>query len=130
LVIEHATGGSGADELIGNNVGNVLTGIGGNDILTGNAGNDHLRGGNGNDVMVGGAGYDFFLFNTAPSAATNFGRITDYTPAYDTIQLENAVFTRLPPEPSMPHCSGRPPPRPTATASLCTTARRATCSMT
>jgi Ca2+-binding RTX toxin-like protein len=94
-VIEHATGGSGPDQLIGNNVGNVLSGAGGNDILRGNAGNDHLRGGFGNDTMVGGAGYDFFMFNTQPNAATNFDRITDYTSAYDTMQFENAVFTRF-----------------------------------
>ncbi|MEL6997779.1 MAG: M10 family metallopeptidase C-terminal domain-containing protein [Pseudomonadota bacterium] len=40
VVIENATGGSGADTLIGNDAANVLTGNAGNDTLTGGAGAD------------------------------------------------------------------------------------------
>jgi Ca2+-binding RTX toxin-like protein len=94
VVIENATGGSGNDSLIGNVAANVLTGAGGNDTLSGLGGNDRLRGNGGNDTMFGGFGYDAFLFNTAPGSS-NHDTIKDYVPAYDNIQLENAVFTKL-----------------------------------
>jgi Ca2+-binding RTX toxin-like protein len=44
---------------------------------------------------AGRAGYDTFVFNTAPNGASNVDRITDFSPVYDTIQLENAVMTGL-----------------------------------
>jgi hypothetical protein len=44
VVIENATGGGGADTIIGNSVANVLRGNGGNDVLTGGAGNDTFIG--------------------------------------------------------------------------------------
>jgi hypothetical protein len=40
IVIENATGGSGADTIIGNGFDNVLKGGNGNDVLTGSGGND------------------------------------------------------------------------------------------
>ena len=40
IVIENATGGSGADTIIGNGVDNVLKAGNGNDVLTGSGGND------------------------------------------------------------------------------------------
>ena len=40
VVIENATGGNGADTIIGNAVDNVLKGGNGNDVLTGSGGND------------------------------------------------------------------------------------------
>lgn len=58
VVIENATGGSGNDELIGNEVSNVLTGNGGDDTLFGAGAGDDLRGGNGTDVLNGNAGND------------------------------------------------------------------------
>lgn len=61
-IIENATGGSARDLLIGNDVANVLTGLGGDDVLRGLAGNDTLVGGAGNDVLTGGAGNDRFVF--------------------------------------------------------------------
>jgi Ca2+-binding RTX toxin-like protein len=85
-VIETAVGGSGNDILIGSVNGNVLSGGGGN---------DSLRGGFGNDTLIGGAGNDWFLFNTASNTTTNHDKITDYVVANDTIQLENAVFTKF-----------------------------------
>jgi Ca2+-binding RTX toxin-like protein len=51
--IENATGGSGADTLIGNGLANVLKG---------GAGNDRISGGMGDDTMDGGTGKDTFLF--------------------------------------------------------------------
>jgi len=58
VTIENATGGSGADRLIGNGVANTLTGSNGNDTLEGGGGNDRLNGGGGNDRLIGGSGED------------------------------------------------------------------------
>lgn len=57
-VIEHATGGRGADDITGNAVANTLRGGDGDDVLTGGAGNDSLRGGAGGDTLRGGLGND------------------------------------------------------------------------
>ncbi|GGL78806.1 hypothetical protein [Wenxinia marina] len=57
-VIERATGGSGADLLIGNEQGNVVTGNGGNDLLIASDGNDTVYGGSGSDGVYGGDGAD------------------------------------------------------------------------
>jgi Ca2+-binding RTX toxin-like protein len=113
VVIESAYGGNGSDLLIGNGAANTLVGRAGNDSLQGGlgndslqgglgndslqggSGNDSLHGGPGNDTLSGGAGLDRFAFNTAPNAATNHDRVTDYYVPHDTIQLENAVFTRF-----------------------------------
>ncbi|MCA0918738.1 M10 family metallopeptidase C-terminal domain-containing protein [Pseudooceanicola nanhaiensis] len=54
VVIENATGSSGADWLTGNDAANVLTGNAGNDVLSGLAGRDLLQGGVGDDTMYGG----------------------------------------------------------------------------
>jgi serralysin len=51
-LIENAVGGPGNNELIGNQVANVLTGLSGFDTLTGGAGNDQLDGGEGYDTAV------------------------------------------------------------------------------
>jgi Ca2+-binding RTX toxin-like protein len=104
VVIENAYGGNGHDLLIGNGAANALLGRAGNDALQGRLGNDSLQGGLGNDslqggfgndTLYGGGGFDRFVFNTAPNAATNHDRIMDYYVPHDTIQLENAVFSRF-----------------------------------
>lgn len=56
--IENAVGGSGADRINGNAVGNQLVGGAGDDTLLGNGGNDILIGGGGRDVLTGGADND------------------------------------------------------------------------
>ncbi len=56
--IENAIGGSGDDELTGNDIDNILTGNGGSDSLHGNLGNDTLYGGAGDDSLFGGGGND------------------------------------------------------------------------
>lgn len=61
-VIENANGGSGNDQLIGNDANNTLLGNNGNDNLIGGGGNDILRGGYGNDNMSGGAGNDTIYY--------------------------------------------------------------------
>jgi len=56
--IEHATGGSGDNVLIGNGDANVLDGGGGNDDISGLGGDDELLGGSGSDDISGGDGND------------------------------------------------------------------------
>lgn len=58
VTIENATGGSGADQLVGNDVANLLRGREGDDALAGNGGNDTLFGAAGIDHLEGGAGAD------------------------------------------------------------------------
>lgn len=72
-----------------------LTGSKYNDKLTGNAGNNIINGGKGNDTLTGGSGNDIFVFSTAFNASTNKDTITDFSSLYDTIKLENAIFTAL-----------------------------------
>ena len=57
-VIENATGGAGSEIIIGNDVGNVLKGMGGDDVLDGGAGNDSMEGGTGNDAFYVDSGDD------------------------------------------------------------------------
>ena len=65
--VEAVEGGSGNDELLGNDVANYLSGgagddrvdgRGGSDIIDGGTGDDALAGGKARDVIVGGAGAD------------------------------------------------------------------------
>src|SRR3990167_8432293 len=51
------------------------------------------RGGRGNDVLTGGAGNDVFRFADT-LGSTNVDTVTDWAVG-DSIQLENAIFTRL-----------------------------------
>jgi Ca2+-binding RTX toxin-like protein len=79
--------------LTGNSTANLLDGGRGNDILSGASGNDTLSGGLGNDLLTGGAGQDVFRFNSALVA--NIDKINDFVVAEDTIQLDNAIFTKF-----------------------------------
>ncbi|MBB4040042.1 serralysin [Microvirga flocculans] len=95
VVIEHATGGSGSDTLIGNDAHNTLKGNSGADTLKGGAGNDRLFGGAGDDRLYGGQGQDKFCFNTRLSdepSSRNVDRVMDFNPVSDVIYLEDAVF--------------------------------------
>jgi Ca2+-binding RTX toxin-like protein len=88
--------GLGGNDRISGLIGDdALFGGKGNDALYGGPGNDALYGGAGKDTLTGGADYDFFVFNTAPNALTNVDRIIDFSVAYDTIVLENAVMRGL-----------------------------------
>ena len=79
--IENLNGSLFNDNLIGNALANQLLGGSGNDTLSGGAGNDTLTGGIGNDV--------FKLLDLSKEM------IKDFSVPDDTIQLENAIFTRL-----------------------------------
>ena len=57
-LIENATGGSGADTIIGNAAVNLLSGGAGGDTIYGRGGNDSIAGGTGDDYLLGEAGND------------------------------------------------------------------------
>ena len=63
---ENITGGSGADTLVGNELGNVLIGGEGDDCLIGNAGSDTIYGNAGADTLRGGTGTDDLDPGTGP----------------------------------------------------------------
>ncbi len=52
-LIENATGGSGDDDILGNQAANILRGNNGADRLIGSAGSDRLYGGASNDILAG-----------------------------------------------------------------------------
>lgn len=91
----NGTGNSLNNTLAGNGGNNRLNGAGGNDTVNGGAGNDTINGGSGNDRLIGGPGADSFIFTTPLNAGTKVDRISDFVPAFDTLLLENAVFTAL-----------------------------------
>ncbi len=68
VVIENATGASGADTLIGNAADNVLNGRKGADVLRGGDGNDTFLGGKGDDTMKGGNGSDTVSYENLGAA--------------------------------------------------------------
>lgn len=69
-LIENAKGGSGSDEIIGNQAANKLYGNGGNDRLYGQEGSDYLYGGSGADKLYGGSGTDTAMYSTATKGVT------------------------------------------------------------
>ena len=75
----------------GNGLVNTITGNAANNQLNGGAGNDTINGGIGIDSLTGGIGNDIFRFTTTGQIDT----VTDYNVVNDTIQLENAIFTKL-----------------------------------
>jgi Ca2+-binding RTX toxin-like protein len=101
--IENAKGGSGNDEITGNNAKNKLEGNGGDDVLygldgddwlLGGAGNDVLRGGRGNDLMQGGAGNDVYYVEDV------YDSVSEYLPysirdagGIDEVRTELASYT-------------------------------------
>lgn len=97
-------GTSASDVLWGTNASERLSGSSGHDTIYGGAGNDtiysgsgndRIRGGTGKDYLKGESGNDYFTFDTKPSKSTNLDKIADYNVKYDTIWLDNAVFTKL-----------------------------------
>ena len=95
VTIENATGGRFDDKLQGNAAENVLRGGGGADTLLGGAGNDTLHGGSGNDRLSGGAGQDVFVFESRTDKSRNVDRLEDFNAAYDSIRLDNKIFSAL-----------------------------------
>ncbi len=77
----------------GNGLSNTLIGNAANNTLSGGPGNDLLIGNAGNDTLLGGSGQDNFRFNAALNG--NIDKLSDFVVADDTLQLENAIFTKL-----------------------------------
>ena len=71
------------------------TGNGLANVLKGNAGRNVLNGLGGNDTLHGGRGKDHFEFSTALNAATNVDTIIGLSHKHDTIDLDNAIFSKL-----------------------------------
>ena len=86
-VIEHFVGGSGNDEVTGNDADNTLIGGDGDDVLDGGAGDDRLDGGKGADTLTGGTGADTFRYT---SSAFGADRITDFEDGTDTIDFRGS----------------------------------------
>ncbi len=86
-------GTSGNDVISGLEGVDRLHGEAGVDTINGGAGSDHIYGGPGADTLTGSSGYDKFVFDAALNSGVD--RITDFSHTYDTIRLENAVFTGL-----------------------------------
>ena len=82
-LIENANGGSGNDELMGNDAANALDGNGGDDTMTGGAGADTLDGDGGNDQFYMSTGGD----------TINGGADTDEYNATGGGDLDNEVIT-------------------------------------
>jgi Ca2+-binding RTX toxin-like protein len=77
--IENVLGGSGDDNLEGDDSINsliggagddILVGFGGDDTLDGGIGNDGLEGGGGADTIVGGPGFDFAVYYDSPTGVS------------------------------------------------------------
>lgn len=98
------TGSNTANEITGHAGDNILKGLDGDDVLKASAGHDSLYGGSGHDKLFGGlgndtlkgeSGRDIFMFDTRPHHSSNVDRIVDFKSSDDSIQLDNAVFTKL-----------------------------------
>jgi Ca2+-binding RTX toxin-like protein len=81
-----ATGGAGANTIVGNELANILYGA---------AGNDKLKGNLGLDTLFGEDGKDSFIFDTNPVTTKNMDKVMDFRSIDDTILLDNAIFTKV-----------------------------------
>ncbi|MBM6579007.1 hypothetical protein ILT44_02335 [Microvirga sp. BT689] len=88
-------GGSGKDTFKGGAGNDLIYGGSGNDTIYGGVGSDRLWGGSGIDTLKGESGYDTFVFDTQPSTSKNRDKISDFNPMFDSLWLDNKVFTKL-----------------------------------
>jgi Ca2+-binding RTX toxin-like protein len=87
--VEHLATTSGAGKAIIDLTGNEIA-----QDITGNATTNRIDGKGGLDILSGLGGKDTFVFSSA-LGATNIDTVADFSAAADTIELENAVFTKL-----------------------------------
>jgi Ca2+-binding RTX toxin-like protein len=88
-------GGSGRDTVNGGSGNDWVWGDAGRDTVYGGLGNDTVNGGAGNDTLYGNAGRDTFVFDTKLNQTSNVDLIKNFSIPYDSIWLDNAVFTKL-----------------------------------
>lgn len=88
-------GGSGSDTVNGGSGNDWVWGDAGRDTVYGGLGNDTVNGGAGNDILYGNAGRDTFVFDTKLNNSSNVDLIKNFSIRYDSIWLDNAVFTNL-----------------------------------
>jgi hypothetical protein len=88
-------GGSGSDTVNGGSGNDWVWGDAGRDTVYGGLGNDTVNGGAGNDTLYGNAGRDTFVFDTKLNQTINVDLIKNFSIPYDSIWLDNAVFTKL-----------------------------------
>jgi hypothetical protein len=88
---ENLVGTSGADTIQGYGSTDGIYGGAGKDSISGGAGGDWLFGQAGADTITGGEGWDQFVFDTSPSSGVD--RITDFSPLYDAMRLDDRIFT-------------------------------------
>ncbi len=97
VAIENARGGSGADTIFGNAVGNLLEGRGGDDVIDGLGGADTIDGGGGADTMRGGAGDDSYVIDnpgdTADESAAGSAGIDEIRSSV-SFSLDDGVHAR------------------------------------
>lgn len=88
VVIENAQGGTGNDEITGNEADNRLVGLAGSDTIKGEGGNDKIFGDDGQDSLYGGEGNDE-LWGGSGSDRFSGGSGNDYIriDAEDTIPV-------------------------------------------
>jgi len=96
-VIENAKGGSGDDQILGNDAANFLYGNAGNDLLSGFSGNDSYIGGVGGDrALLGGNTWDYRLVNSGGNAlllqAINGSGSAWIDPSTEIVQFQNGRY--------------------------------------
>lgn len=90
----NAAAGRANIRLTGSQYSNTITGNDGANIITALGGDDVLNGGRGRDYLSGGAGRDTFVFDSR-LARNEVDRVQDFNSRYDSIHLDNAIFTRI-----------------------------------
>ncbi|MBL8497075.1 MAG: calcium-binding protein [Nitrosomonas sp.] len=99
---EHLTlTGTSSIDATGNDLPNIIVGNNSANRLFGGTSNDTLDGKGGKDELIGGSGKDIFKFTQIDSIDT----ITDFSVRNDTLKLDNAVFTALSHDGSLPSSS-------------------------
>ena len=92
---DHLYGSDGNDTLDGESGNDLLRGEDDRDTLNGGSGNDILHGGLGLDTITTGSGFNSVLFSEGTMGISNFDRILDFSPLYDTIRLDKSAFQGL-----------------------------------
>jgi Ca2+-binding RTX toxin-like protein len=77
----------------GTDGGNSIIGTSGNDRIDTKGGDDKIWGGGGNDLIFTGSGRDAITFDTV--IGTSKDVIVDFNPVYDSVRLNDKIFTKL-----------------------------------